>query len=237
MCLDPISAASSALSDSSCPQRGKPTPVRSPAPGSAPGPPPRRAGLRRRAAAALPFLEGTIPINFSGRTGPAAQSRTGFPSPYSASRARPALAAAQHSTAQHGAAQRSPSQQPCGWGCRGPGPAPAAAAGPAGTASPRGLRRERCCAVFHCAVPCCASRPWCPAAGTHSSSTALSRRAVAAECTHVPSCSPCKCELTKSHPPKSGSVIYRVCNILVSFPKNTCSKFNPKAYCALPDDP
>lgn len=152
MCLDPITAASSALSDSSCPQRGKPTPVRSPAPGTAPGPPPRGAGLRGRAAAALPFLEGTIPINFSGRTGPAAQSRTGFPSPYSASRARPALAAAQHSTAQHGAAQRSPSQQPCGWGCRGPGPAPAAAAGPAGTASPRGLRREWCCAVL-CFTP------------------------------------------------------------------------------------
>lgn len=127
MCLHPISAASSALSNSSCPRRGKPTPVRSPAPSTAPGPPPRGAGLRGRAAAALPFLEGAIPINFSGRTGPAAQSRTGFPSPYSASRARPALAAAQHS----------------------PSPAPTAAAGPAGTASPRGLRRERCRAVLH----------------------------------------------------------------------------------------
>lgn len=125
MCLHPISAASSALSNSSCPRRGKPTPVRSPAPSTAPGPPPRGAGLRGQAAAALPFLEGAIPINFSGRTGPAAQSRTGFPSPYSASRARPALAAAQHS----------------------PSPAPTAAAGPAGTASPRGLRRERCRAM------------------------------------------------------------------------------------------
>lgn len=232
MCLDPISAASSALSDSSCPQRGKPTPVRSPAPGSAPGPPPRRAGLRRRAAAALPFLEGTIPINFSGRTGPAAQSRTGFPSPYSASRARPALAAAQHSTALHGAAQ--PQPEAVRMGLQRPRPRSCCCCWPCRHGEPTGAAQG---VVLCCAVPCCASRPWCPAAGTHSSSTALSRRAVAAECTHVPSCSPCKCELTKSHPPKSGSVIYRVCNILVFFPKNTCSKFNPKAYCALPDDP
>lgn len=152
MCLDPISAASSALSDSSCPQRGKPTPVRSPAPGTAPGPPPRRAGLCGRAAAALPFLEGTIPINFSGRTGPAAQSRTGFPSPYSASRARPALAAAQHSTALHGAAQPQPAavrmglQRPrprsccCRWPCRH--------GEPTGAAQGAVL----CCAVLCCAV-------------------------------------------------------------------------------------
>lgn len=220
MCLDPITAASSALSDSSCPQRGKPTSVRSPAPGTAPGPPPRGAGLRGRAAAALPFLEGAIPINFSGRTGPAAQSRTGFPSPYSASRARPG-----GSTAQHGTARRRGTAQP----------QPAAPAPLLLLALPP-LRAHGCCAGSG-AVPCCASRPWCPAAGTHGSNAALSRRVVAAERTHMPACSPGERELTKSHPPKSGSAIYRVCNILVFFPKNTCSKFNLKAHCALPDDP
>lgn len=37
-------------------------------------------------------------------------------------------------------------------------------------------------------------------------------------------------------PPKSGRIIYNTFNILLFSPKNTCSKFKPKPYFALPDD-
>lgn len=37
-------------------------------------------------------------------------------------------------------------------------------------------------------------------------------------------------------PPKSGHVIYNTFDILLFSPNNSCSKFEPKAYFALPDD-